>query len=71
MTIHRLMKAGNVTADVHIDVFDVFRSRLIYSGPYEESPLYVHMSTVDSFEVTHTRERDGRIYIDRVTITTE
>ena len=71
MTIHRLMNAGNVAADVHIEVFDFFHNRSIYSGPYDESPVSVHLATVDSFEVTHTRERDGRLYIDRVTITLE
>lgn len=71
MTINRLMHTGNVTADVHIDVFDLDGICLIYSGPYDQSLEAVYSLSVDSFEVTHTRERDGRLYIDRMTITTE
>ena len=74
MTVHKLMNASPVSADIEIQVFDLFGNRLIYSGKYEESPVFVHMLDVWEYEITGIETRPynpGKFYITAVRITAD
>ena len=74
MTIHEIMNRSPVNSDIKIDVFDLFHNRLIYSGKYEESPVFVHMTEIFEYEITGIETRNynpGRYYITSMTITAD
>ena len=72
-TIHNLMNAMNVNADVIIEVFESYRfEHCYYIGKYEDCNEYIYNMNVDNFVVRETRENlYGDLRITKVTIYVE